>query len=239
MVQTVKDFVSDSYRLINAASPTVPLHGDDMGKGVQWLNQLIRSYSGTGLLLTVAKSNQYLMSIGQQFVTFADESYLPAADVQIGRLANLQNAYLVSEGLQYPLKVQNRNDFFSSWIYQPQSGLPIYAIVLPETNITTVQIYPSPSQPYVLNTYGKFELKELTQNDDLSSLPGYFVRFLQFALAKDISMYKSRSDAWSEKLEGMLVKAEQDMISVSSVNLKIKSDSDVLLNGSWRVIAGI
>ena len=41
MSQTVKQFVTDAYQLISANSPTVPLQGNDMLKGVQFLNELI------------------------------------------------------------------------------------------------------------------------------------------------------------------------------------------------------
>ena len=40
MSQTVKQFVTDAYQLISANSPTVPLQGNDMLKGVQFLNEL-------------------------------------------------------------------------------------------------------------------------------------------------------------------------------------------------------
>ena len=239
VAQTVKRFVEDSYSLINASSPTVPLHGDDMSKGVQYLNELIRSFSGTGLLLTVAKQVSTIIAIGQEFVTFADPSYLPAADVQEGRLANLESAWLLLSGVTYPLNIENRNDFFAAFKYDPLQGLPRFAIVLPETDITSVRLYPSPSQAYELNVYGKFELGELSINGTMGTLPGYYLRYLRFALAKDIAMYKGRSEAWTEKLESMLIKAEQDMISVSSVNLKITDDYDDFLNGAYRVRAGI
>ena len=55
MVQTVKQFLTDSYQLISANTPTVPLQGNDMSKGLQFLNQLLTSYSATGLMLTIAK----------------------------------------------------------------------------------------------------------------------------------------------------------------------------------------
>lgn len=239
VAQTVKKFVEDSYSLINASSPTVPLHGDDMSKGVQYLNELIRSYSGTGLLLTVADTKTTVVGISQENVTFADPDYLPLADIPEGRLANLENAWLELSGVTYPLNITNRNEFLAAYKYEPLQGLPRFAIVFPEVDVTRVRLYPAPSQAYEFFAYGKYELSYLTQNDNMAILPGYYLRYLRFALAKDIAMYKGRSDAWGEKLESMLLKAEQDMISVSSVNLKIEDDYDDFLNGAYRVRAGI
>src|ERR1017187_9355294 len=99
MAQTVREFISDSYQIVSSASPTVPLQGNDQSKGLQFLNELLSSFSGTGLMTTVATKVQFTMGIGQQEVTFADPAIYPLADVTIGRLSNLQNAWLLLQGV--------------------------------------------------------------------------------------------------------------------------------------------
>jgi len=230
MTQTVKGFVEDSYQLISAGSPTVPLHGNDMSKGVQFLNELIQSYSATGLMLTVAKEVNYQLSIGQSEITFADPGYLPAADVQIGRLANLLNIWLLLENVTYPLIIQNRNAFLASYKYDPQVGLPRFAIVYNETDVTRIRIYPGASQLYELNVYAKFELPVL---------PAYYQRYLKPALAKDLAAYKGRASAWTEFLESMYMDAKKDMESVSTTNVVLETENESLLNGAYRIRAGV
>lgn len=239
MAQTVKEFVTDSYQLVSASSPTSSLHGNDMSKGVQFLNELLASLSGTGLMITVAKQVDFTMSIGQQYVTFADATYTPAADVQEGRLANLQNAWLTLQGVTYPLVDESRNVFFDSYKYNPQQGLPRFCIITNEVDITRMRIYPAPSELFSLSVYGKFQLPVLTENSSMSLIPTYLNRWLKVALSKDLAAYKGRAQAWTPFLEDMLIKAELDMQSVSSINLAIQSDHDSYLNGSWRVKAGI
>lgn len=239
MAQSVRDFVNDSYQLINPSSPTVPLQGNDMSKGVQFLNELLSSFSGTGLLLTIAKQVDFTMSIGQQYVTFADATYLPAADVQQGRLANLQNAWLLLDGVTYPLADESRNIFFDSYKYDPQQGLPRFCIIKNDVDITSMRVYPAPSQVFDLSVFGKFELGKLSINGTMATLPGYYTRYLRLALARDLAMYKGRVAAWTPLLQDALDSAEKDMDSVSSVNLTIQTDHDSYLNGSWRVKAGI
>ena len=239
MAQTVKEFVRDSYQLVSANSPTIPLTGDDNNRAIQILDDLVRSYSGTGLLTTIAKQVGTILQIGQEYVTFADPSYIPAADVQQGRLSNLENAWLLLDGVTYPLVDESRNVFFSSYKYDPQEGLPRFCIITNDLDVTTMRVYPSGSQQYQLFVYGKFQLPEFTQNSTMAALPGYYQRYMKFALAKDIAFYKGRSNAWDDKLERELDKAEKDMIACSPVNLVITSDHDSLLNGSWRVRAGI
>lgn len=239
MAQSIKDFIADSYQLVSASSPTVPLQGDDMSKGLQFLNELISYYSATELMLTIAKENVYTLQIGQPSVTYAAETFTPTPDVIIGRLANLQNQWLVLDGVTYPMINESRNTFFASYKYQPQQGLPRYVIVRNDTNVTTVEIYPRPSQEYEFHVFGKFEMPPLIITGDMSGYPTYYIRYLRFALAKDLSYYKGRTEAWTEKLEGALESAKDEMMAVSSVNLNIEADHESYLNGSWRVRAGI
>lgn len=237
--QTVREFLNDSYQLVSASSPNVGLHGNDQSKGLQFLNELLSYYSGTALMLTIAKQVDFVMSIGQREVTFADPSFTPAADVQEGRLANLQNAWLTLDGVTYPLVDESRNVFLDSYKYDPQQGLPRFVIVYNNDDYTTMRVYPSPSQLYTLSVYGKFELSSLSLNGTMATLPLYYSRYLKLALAKDLAFYKGRSEAWTQKLEDALVEARNEMIAVTPVNVTISPQHDSYLNGSWRVKAGI
>ena len=239
MAQTVKGFVQDSYQLVSASSPTVPLHGDDMLKGVQFLNEWLNAASATGLMTTIAQEVIFTLPIGQQFITFGAPTHIPTPDVTVGRLANLQNAWLVLENVTYPLIDESRNTFYASYKFDPQVGLPRFVIITNEVDLTRMRFYPAASQVYEVHCYGKFQLPNVTENDTMALLPTYYIRFLRLALAKDLAMYKGRMQAWNQMLEDALIKAEQDMMSVSSVNLNIETEQESYLNGSWRVRAGV
>lgn len=237
--QPVNEFVQDAYQLISASTPTAPLQGNDLQLGIRFLNELIKSYSSSSLLLTIAQKVTFQVQIGQQFVTFSDPTYTPAADVQVGRLSNLENAWLELEGVDYPLIDESRNVFFGSYKFFPQLGLPRFVIITNDLNLTTMQLYPAPSQVYTVFVYGKFELPYLIAGGNMSGFPLYYYRFLKFALARDLSFYKGRSAAWTEKLEMMFQECKDEMESVSSMNLVIDSANESYLNGSWRLRAGI
>lgn len=236
---TVNDFVQDAYQLISASSPTVPLQGNDMSKGIQFLNELLKSYSSSSLLLTIAKEVEFTLPENQSIVTFADPLYVPTPTVSEGRLTNLENAWLSLDGVTYPLIDESRNVFFGSYKYDPQLGLPRFVIITNDLDVTTMRFYPGPSQQYQVFIYGKFELPLLTSGGTLSTLPMYYQRFLKFALARDLAYYKGRSSAWDQKLESMYQEARDDMESVSAMNLVIDSANESYLNGSWRLRAGI
>jgi len=237
--QPVNEFVQDCYQLVSASSPTVPLHGNDLSKGIQFTNELLKYYSSSSLLLTIAKKINFSVAIGQQYVTFADPTYTPAADIQQGRLTNLERAWLELSGVTYPLIDEDRGVFFGSYKFEPQQGLPLFVIITNDLNLTTMQLYPAPSQVYNMFVYGKFELPYLVSDGTMSNLPLYFIRFLRFAVARELAYYKGRSAAWDAKLEGMYQEAKDDMESVTTVDLSIDSANESYLNGSWRVRSGV
>jgi hypothetical protein len=242
-VETVRDFLNDSYQLVSASSPTVPLQGNDQSKGLAIMNRLLNSYAGTGLMLTIPKEINFPIILGQTNVTFTDASVTipPTVNPNInqGRLANLQNAYLILDGVTYPLWDESRNTFKSSYKYDPLQGLPRFVIVTYYDDYTDMRIYPAPSQGFQLFVFGKFQLPNLGINDTMAELPTYYTRYLQFAVAKDLAMYKGRAEAWTDRLEEMYLDAKKDMESCSPVNLNIESEHESWLNGSWRVRSGI
>lgn len=239
---TVRQFVRQFYRLINPSNPTQPLHGDDEELGINVLNQLLQSYAATGLLITIAHTVSIAVNIGTKYVVCGDATYVPAADevlIPSGRLANITAAWLELDGVDYPLIPQSRDEFLASFKYAPLQGLPRFVIMYPETDVVKLQIYPSPSQFFTFFLRAKFQLAALTANDTMDVLPQYYQRYLLFASAKDTAMYKGRADAWTPKLEEMLQQATDVMIAASEVNLSVTGDRASLLNGAWRVRAGI
>jgi len=313
MTYTVRDFCFQSYRLISAQNPTIPLHGDDEKLCILVLNQLLEYYASNGLMITIAKTVSVNVNIGISNVVFAPRDYptsittteivtlsngspiftvvngglyfagdtvsgngIPAAPeiltvvgntitltanatlsgssnltfihntsdptlayIKEGRLANLDNAWLLLSGVTYPLIDKSRDEFLAAWKYEPLQGLPRFIITYPDTEFVTAQLYPAPSQFYQLFARGKFQLTELTVNDTLGSLPQYYRRFFLFAVAKDVAMYTGRAEAWTEKLEVMYQEARDVIESASEVNLSVTGDEQSLLNGAWRVRAGI
>lgn len=237
--QTVKQFVDDSYQLVSANTPTVPLQGNDNLKAIQFLNELLQEYSANALLITVAKQVDFSMSIGQTTVTFGAADYVPTPDITIGRLANAQNVWLTLQGVTYPLIIEDRNVFLASYKYDPQLGLPRFAIIYNETDLTTMRIYPAPSQVFELSVYGKFQLPTLGQNDTMALVPTYSLKYLKIALAQELAFYKGRSEAWTDKLQKRYDDARKEMESASSLNLVVDTSNESYLNGAWRVRAGI
>lgn len=250
--QTVNEFVTDAYQLISANSPTISLHGNDLSKGIQFLNELIQGYGSSSLVLTIAKKIQLVVQINQLFVTFADPGFVvPTAWIgdpnfgttlpsySQGRLTNLERAWLELDGVTYPLIDEDRGVFFGSYKFDPQLGLPRFAIITNDLDYTTMQIYPGPSQQYDLFIYGKFSLPVITEGSTLDVLPLYYKRYLKTALARELAYYKGRSSAWTEKLEARYQELRDEMESVSTMDLVIDSANESYLNGSWRLRAGI
>ena len=177
---------------------------------------------------------------GASALTFThDVSDPTVAYIREGRLANLDSAWLVLSGVTYPLIDKSRDEFLAAWKYEPLQGLPRFIITFPDTNIVRAQLYPAPSQFYTFFCRGKFQLTPLSVNDDLSSVPQYYILYFLYAVAKYVSKFKGRGSAWTPDLEAEYRELKDNMESASEVNLSIAGDEQSLLNGAWRIRAGI
>lgn len=233
--ETVRDFVRDAYKIVSANSPNVGLHGSDQSEGIKYLNQLVQEFSANPILITVSKEVTYTLVAGVSEITFDSTG----ADVNEGRLADVSNAWLVLEGVTYPLTRLTEAEFNGAYKYNPLLGLPLYYIIRPQTNSTRMTIYPGASQGYELHVYGKFEKSTLDANDLMTDYPFYFKRFLKLALARELAVYKSRIEAWSEKHEKFYLDAKKEMEAASQINLTVESPDENALNGAYRVRAGV
>jgi hypothetical protein len=314
MASTVREFIFDMYRLISASNPTIPLHGDDEKLAIRVMNQILKNYASSGLMLTIAKtvsvdinlpmkeiyftdpdyvgpvttqtetvalstaSNTFVVAdgslyavgdgvsgggipplttilsivintvtisanatlTGSSILTFSQEVPHPSiVYIKEGRLANLDSAWLELSGVTYPLIDKSRDEFLAAWKYEPLQGLPRFIVTFPDTSYVRAQLYPAPSQFYTFNARGKFQKTILTSNDTLEGLPDYFELFFLYAVAKYVCKRKGRSSAWTPDLEEDYRELKNDMEAASEVNLSIAGDEQSLLNGAWRVRAGI
>lgn len=177
---------------------------------------------------------------GSSAVYFTHDSSLPnVVYIKEGRLANLDNAWLVLSGVTYPLILKSRDEFLAAWKYEPLQGLPRFLITFPENSYVRAQLYPAPSQSYDFFARGKFQKSILTSNDTLEGLPLYFELFFMYAVARYVAKFKGRGGAWTPDLEADYRELKDDMEAASEVNLSIAGDEQSLLNGAWRVRAGI
>jgi hypothetical protein len=177
---------------------------------------------------------------GASVLTFSHEIPTPSiAYIKQGRLANLDNAWLQLSGVTYPLIIKSRDEFLAAWKYEPLQGLPRFLITFPDTDLVRAQLYPAPSQFYQFFCRGKFQKLPLTANDTLGSLPDYQELFLLYAVAKYVSKFKGRGSAWTDDLESEYKELKDQMEAASEVNLSIAGDEQSLLNGAWRIRAGI
>lgn len=312
-VLTVREFVYQMYRLINASNPTVPLQGDLQNLAISVMNELTDSYASTGLMLTIAKTITCPINIGINTIRFVDDTYptydtkremvqlttlspqftvaqgslylvgdgvtgngIPANTTIIaiqfntvtmsnsatitgpstltftqpivipeitfvtqGRIANIDSAWLLLDGVTYPMIDKSRDDFLAAWKYLPLQGLPRFIISYPGTDFVDVQVYPAPSQTFQFYLRGKFQLPFLTSNSDMSGFPQYYIRYLMYAVAREVALFTGRADAWTDKLEQRYIETQQVVEAASEINLAISGDEQSLLNGAFRVRAGI
>jgi hypothetical protein len=224
--------VSPSFTV---ADGTIYSVGDGVsGGGIPLLTKIL-SIVGNVVTMTMNATLN-----GPSVLTFSHEIATPdIAYIREGRLANLDSAWLQLSGVTYPLIDKSRDDFLAAWKYEPLQGLPRFIITFPDTQFVRAQLYPAPSQFFTFFCRGKFQKYPLTSNDTLDGLPDYQELFFLYAVAKYVSKFKGRSGAWTADLEADYKELKAQMEAASEVNLSIAGDEQSLLNGAWRVRAGI
>lgn len=219
----------------NVADGSIYSVGDGVSGGGIPLGARILTIVGNVVTMTLNATIN-----GASVLTFSHEIPTPdIAYIREGRLANLDSAWLQLSGVTYPLINKSRDEFLAAWKYEPLQGLPRFIITFPETTLVRAQLYPAPSQFFQFFCRGKFQKFPLTSNDTLEGLPDYQELFLLYAVAKYVSKFKGRSGAWTQDLEDDYRELKAQMEAASEVNLSIAGDEQSLLNGAWRVRAGI
>lgn len=214
---------------------TIYLVGDLVtGNGIP-ADTVILSIDGNLITLTNSAT-----ITGPSTLTFTQPVVIPGVQfIKQGRLANLNSAWLLLDGVTYPLIDKSRDEYLSAWKYDPLKGLPRFAITFPDTEWVDIRLYPAPSQFFEFFARCKLQFSEFTSNSDMNVLPQNYIRFFLFAVARDVCLYKGRAEAWTPKLEQMYQETKDIMEASSEVNLSITGDEQSLLNGAWRVRAGI
>ncbi len=227
---------------LTAVSPSFPVAdgtiynvGDGVSGGGIPLGAKILTIVGNVVTMTLNATIN-----GASVLTFSHEVATPdIAYIREGRLANLDSAWLQLSGVTYPLIDKSRDEFLAAWKYEPLQGLPRFIITFPDTQIVRAQLYPAPSQFFTFFCRGKFQKVPLTSDDTLEGFPDYQELFLLYAVAKYVSKFKGRSGAWTSDLEADYRELKAQMEAASEVNLSIAGDEQSLLNGAYRVRAGI
>jgi hypothetical protein len=224
--------VSPSFNVADGAIYAV---GDGVtGRGIPALTYIL-SISTNIITLT-----QNATLGGTSLLTFSREVPHPTVVyIKEGRLANLDSSWLELSGVTYPLIDKSRDEFLAAWKYEPLQGLPRFIITYPDTPYVRLQLYPAPSQFYTFFARGKFQKRILTSNDSLTDLPEYFQLFFLYAVAKYVSKFTGRGSAWTDDLEADYRELKAQMEAASEINLSIAGDEQSLLNGAFRVQAGI
>jgi len=238
MPDTVSQFLRKSMRMISANGPSVALRGEDYLTSLEILNDLLASYGISGLFNPISQEVTVTANTGQEDYIFADELNFPDADYTGGRLVATQNAWILFEGVRYPLTDITRNRFNNSALYEIQQGLPLNYIIYDQDDHTVLRLWPAPQQEYILIVDGKIQPSFVNSNMLLSGIPDYMILFLKYALAKECALGLNRESAWSAKLEDRFLDLERQMINKSPRNVDIGRRRN-MLNGATLVASGL
>lgn len=171
-LNTVREIISKSYKLIGVGGEGETLSSEMMNDGLDSLNMLLGMWGGRRLL-TTAEIAESLVLTGLQasYLIGVDSVALPT-DLDTVKPIRIKSAFIRdSSGNDYDVKIITRDEY-NSFTYKTNSGIPRYLFQDPgasqQTNhVMTIYLYPTPD-PNDTYTLHLFSEKPLTKVDSLA-----------------------------------------------------------------------
>lgn len=181
MATTSLQVITDAYYLSNVVSQQFQTITAYQGKqGLRLLNQVLQDKTIQQGLVPFYEPYDFTLSTGVQ-------SYF---------IPNLINGdtftYFVDQN-RFPAERIGRMDMFGSFLPYGANSLPTFWNFQPTLNGTTLTLMLPPDRDYPAQIYGKFMFQNVTYTQDLElGLPGYYIGFLTFDLARRLGMANSQ-----------------------------------------------
>lgn len=222
---TVNDLIQRAYRVIGVKSDDRNLSDYESTEGLDVLNELLDSYFADPYLIAYDAEVQFNLVVGQKSYEF---SQLGTADVTSNKITHLKKCVLEYSDVSYPVEITKD---FIDWDKRrviTRQGRP-YQCYLQNENFKSLLIFNIlPEQPYVCKIKAKFALDNVSLNTDLEQVPVYYIRFLRYALARELSS-SFPGAIWDQLRE---IRYSEALASIKS-----KSDKDLLQSASCAMIS--
>jgi len=216
--KTINDIIIKAFYLVNEYSPEEMPTAYEISEGLDYLNELLDNLSANNVYIpynndvvfnTVAHQAKY--SLSKQ----------PSADVDTNKIVEITDAWINYQGLVYPLTKIQHDEAFQITRYPNAYTRPSQIFFNNSDYESFVTFFYTPDIVYEVHLRVKQVLDHFDLNQEITTLPPYYQRFLRYALARELASV-FETDTWSEIKE----KEYQRMYS----DLQSASDTDWSLN---------
>lgn len=175
MAYPVAKLITNSYYLSGVASRKLQtVSGDMIEDGLDLLNGLLAVKSGNVRLIP------YFTRYNFTAIAGTEEYFIP-------NLVSVETLTFFINNVRYSMNVQKREIYWGEGRVNNINSLPFEYNVTRVKGGTNIYLYFSPQQNYPLELWGKFQLTDVTLNQDLSlTYDRFYIEYLRYALAEQI-----------------------------------------------------
>lgn len=194
---TVNDLIIRSFSTIGIYSPHKIIGGQDELTALYHLNELLDYYEHNGFYIPFYSEIAFTLTIGQSEYVI---SKAVTADVDHNPIIELNYVNLIADETSYPVSILSYDQIFLNQRSLTSQARPNRVVLQRNVETSTVIFDPKPDIAYDCVIKAKTYLSNVELFDPMSEVPGYYHRFLRYALARELQdIYKSAN--WSPEQE--------------------------------------
>jgi hypothetical protein len=185
--RTVNQLIIQAYRLIGELGDAEPLTDTMLQDGLYCMNELLDQFSVSSVYVPFVSTINFNFTPMQDTYTFSD---IVPADFVSSRFVDLSLAnYQVDGEIFYPIRIIDRADYYLQTRVTNVTARPGLVWVNKQGTETAIVFYPIPDQPYLCQLQVKVMINSFAPQDSLNSIPPHYVRFLKYALSRELKAY--------------------------------------------------
>lgn len=218
MIFTASDIIVKAFYLIGEYSPDEQPTGAEMNEALDYLNELLDSFSSTGLMIPFTDEFTFNTQQGQADYTFGPDA---GNDFQMQQFRQIMDVYLQYYGVNYPLVEISHDQANQIVRYPAAQSRPTQLFMQKHNTYNKITLYYTPDLSYPIVMRVKYDLQNLTLNTPITSLPRYYRRFLRYILGKELSSV-FETGTWDDKKEAELQKMIIDLTPANDLDVSLK-----------------
>lgn len=222
--KTINDLILEAYIFAVVISPEEYLSGSQMQLGLDFLNETIAQWSGSGSLIYATNTISFNLTPNQSVYQLGR---FTGADIVTDKLVEVFDAYIQIEYARYPLTVIDHDEAYGITRYVNSPTIPS-ALYVQGTNIgSELTFFNPPDKAYSTTIRAQQEIQSFSLGEEITNIPRHFHKLLRYVLARELAWFHA-NDTWKPEKEKELDNLLNDARS--------SSDADYSLNVSSALV---
>ena len=218
--QTVNRLVEKAHYMIGEFGTDEVIPGNYITDGIEYLNDLINSYSENAYLIPFIKKIEFQTVPNQAEYTFSNEPSI-TPDVVSNRIVSIEYLQLrlnQNDSVVYSLQKLTRTNLYDHTVLEREGTIPGSYLLEKSELFSTVRLYPDPAAVYFMTLRGKFYLDKVESGQNITTVPLGEQRFLRYALARDLLNFFP-GGTWTDKTEDEYQEMKKERMAGNDIDM--------------------